>query len=101
MKRCGQVAAGTLVTNSTNSQTYRLEMTAAVRATADIETLLVDMQKALQRQVAPNLTNCVAYDDKEAEERRQLQQGQRVENVVFGPRSAGEFGTLPSFVPFH
>jgi hypothetical protein len=94
-ERCAAVADGTLVTGSSISQTYRLVIGVVVEATADVETVLGEMQSALQQQVAPNLADCGTYASSTTSSgrRRNLQQDGAVQNVVFGPRSAKDFGT--------
>ena len=106
--RCAQVADATLVTNNANTTTFRLTLGLRVQATVNVESALEQLQSALQTTVAPLLTNCQTYDnDASAEAQRQQQQRRRrqqesssaaalsgVDNVVFGPRSALDFGTL-------
>jgi hypothetical protein len=83
LRDCGAIAAGTARTDGGSSQSFAVSANLIIDGTVPIQTILNEIQRVLQLEVAPALAGCISNV-----RRRRLQQATNIFNVLFGAPEA-------------
>jgi hypothetical protein len=84
LRDCGAIAAGTARTDGGSSQSFAVSANLIIDGTVPIQTILNEIQRVLQLEVAPALAGCISN----VRRRRRLQQATNIFNVLFGAPEA-------------